>query len=45
MVVGEVLALLTILFGILVIALPQFLRFVVGSYFILSGILMLVIYY
>ncbi len=32
---------LSIIFGALVLALPKFLRFVVGIYFIVSGILLI----
>ncbi len=40
-----VLALITILFGILVIVFPDFLPILVGVYFLIQGILMLVDYY
>jgi len=40
-----ILALVTILFGILVLAFPNFLRLIVGLYFILSGLLMLLFNY
>ncbi len=36
---------LSILFGILVIALPRLLRFMVGGYFILNGLLLLLTWY
>ncbi len=39
------LALITILFGILVIVFPDFLPILVGVYFLIQGILMLVDYY
>ncbi len=38
---GLILPVISILFGILVIMLPKFLRFIVGGYFILSGLLLL----
>ena len=38
-------ALITILFGIFVWLIPQFLSFLLGSYFIISGILLLIDYY
>jgi uncharacterized membrane protein HdeD (DUF308 family) len=38
-------ALITILFGIFVWLLPQFLSFLVGSYLIIQGILLLINYY
>ena len=38
-------ALVTILFGIFVWTLPQFLSFLVGAYFIIQGILLLIDYY
>ncbi len=37
-----IIALLNILFGLLVLMFPSFLRIIVGIYFILSGILMLI---
>ncbi len=40
-----VLALITILFGILVIVFPDFLPILVGVYFLIQGILMLLDYY
>ncbi len=40
-----VLALITILFGILVIVVPDFLPILVGVYFLIQGILMLLDYY
>ena len=40
-----ILALITIIFGILVIALPGFLPLLVGVYFLVQGILLLVDYY
>ncbi len=40
-----VLALIAILFGILVIVFPDFLPILVGVYFLIQGILMLVDYY
>ncbi len=40
-----VLAIITILFGILVIAFPDFLPLLVGIYFLVQGILLLVDYY
>jgi uncharacterized membrane protein HdeD (DUF308 family) len=40
-----VLALITLIFGILVIALPQFLSFLVGLYFIIQGALLFVDYF
>ncbi len=40
-----VLALITILFGILVIVFPDFLPILVGVYFLIQGILMLIDYY
>jgi uncharacterized membrane protein HdeD (DUF308 family) len=39
------LALITLLFGILVIALPEFLAFLVGLYFIIQGALLFFDYY
>jgi uncharacterized membrane protein HdeD (DUF308 family) len=39
------LALITLLFGILVIALPQFLSYLVGLYFIIQGALLFFDYY
>ncbi|MBI2662981.1 DUF3096 domain-containing protein [Candidatus Woesearchaeota archaeon] len=36
------LGIISIIFGIAVIAFPKFLRFIIGLYFILSGILILV---
>lgn len=36
-----VLAIVNILFGVLVLAFPKFLRYTVGGYFLLSGVLML----
>jgi hypothetical protein len=35
-------AMVTIVFGVLVLAFPGFLRWIIGAYLILSGILMLV---
>ena len=40
-----ILALITILFGILVIIFPDFLPILVGIYFLVQGILLLVDYY
>ena len=40
-----ILALITVLFGILVIALPEFLALIVGLYFIIQGILLFIDYY
>jgi uncharacterized membrane protein HdeD (DUF308 family) len=40
-----ILALITIIFGILVIAFPQFLALLVGLYFIIQGILLLIDYF
>jgi uncharacterized membrane protein HdeD (DUF308 family) len=40
-----VLALITLIFGILVIALPQFLSFLVGLYFIIQGALLFADYF
>ena len=40
-----ILALITILFGILVIAFPQFLALLVGLYFIIQGVLLLLDYF
>ena len=40
-----ILALITLIFGILVIALPQFLSFLVGLYFIIQGALLFFDYY
>ena len=40
-----ILALITILFGILVIAFPDFLPILVGIYFLVQGILLLIDYY
>jgi uncharacterized membrane protein HdeD (DUF308 family) len=40
-----ILALITILFGILVIAFPDFLAILVGIYFLVQGILLLIDYY
>ncbi len=40
-----VLALITILFGILVIVFPDFLPILVGVYFLIQGVLMLLDYY
>ncbi len=40
-----ILAVITILFGILVIAFPDFLPLLVGIYFLVQGILLLVDYY
>ncbi|MBS3174788.1 DUF3096 domain-containing protein [Candidatus Woesearchaeota archaeon] len=37
-----VIALFNILMGILILAFPNFLRFIVGAYFLISGILMLI---
>ncbi len=34
-------AIITIVFGILVLAFPGFLRWIIGAYLVLSGILML----
>jgi uncharacterized membrane protein HdeD (DUF308 family) len=39
-----ILALITVLFGILVIALPEFLALLVGLYFIIQGILLFIDY-
>ncbi len=38
-------ALVTILFGIFVWTVPQFLSFLVGAYFIIQGILLFIDYY
>ena len=38
-------ALVTILFGIFVWTLPQFLSFLLGAYFIIEGILLFIDYY
>ena len=38
-------ALITILFGVLVWTLPQFLSFLVGAYFIIEGIMLFIDYY
>jgi uncharacterized membrane protein HdeD (DUF308 family) len=38
-------ALVTIIFGIFVWTLPQFLSFLVGAYFIIQGILLFIDYY
>ncbi|HLC58438.1 MAG TPA: DUF3096 domain-containing protein [Candidatus Nanoarchaeia archaeon] len=40
-----IIAMVTILFGILVLAFPNFLRLIVGLYFIISGLLMLLFNY
>ncbi len=40
-----ILALITILFGILVIIFPDFLPILVGIYFLVQGILLLIDYY
>ena len=40
-----ILALIAIVFGILVIVFPEFLALLVGLYFIIQGILLLVDYY
>lgn len=40
-----VLALITILFGILVIAFPDFIALLVGLYFVIQGILLFIDYY
>jgi len=40
-----ILALITILFGILVIVFPDFLPILVGVYFLVQGILLLIDYY
>jgi uncharacterized membrane protein HdeD (DUF308 family) len=40
-----ILALITILFGILVIVFPDFLPILVGIYFLVQGILLLIDYY
>ena len=40
-----ILALITILFGILVIVFPDFLAILVGIYFLVQGILLLIDYY
>lgn len=34
-------AIVNILFGVLVLSFPKFLRYTVGAYFLLSGVLML----
>jgi uncharacterized membrane protein HdeD (DUF308 family) len=34
-------AMINILFGVLVLSFPKFLRYMVGAYFLLSGVLML----
>ena len=44
MATGIIIGVITILFGIAVIVFPKFLRIIVGSYFILSGILLLLLY-
>ena len=40
-----ILALITIIFGILVIVFPEFLALLVGVYFIIQGLLLLVDYF
>jgi uncharacterized membrane protein HdeD (DUF308 family) len=40
-----ILALMAIVFGVLVIAFPEFLALLVGLYFLIQGILMLVDYF
>jgi uncharacterized membrane protein HdeD (DUF308 family) len=40
-----ILALIAIVFGVLVIALPEFLALLVGLYFLIQGILLLVDYF
>jgi len=40
-----ILAVIAIIFGILVIALPDFLQWIVGLYFIIQGILLFIDYY
>jgi uncharacterized membrane protein HdeD (DUF308 family) len=39
------LALITILFGLLVIAFPEFIAILVGLYFVIQGILLFIDYY
>lgn len=41
MVAVEIIAIVSIIFGIMIIAFPRFLRFIVGGYFILNGLLLL----
>jgi len=37
-----ILALFNILMGILILAFPNFLRFIIGAYFLISGLLMII---